>query len=131
MRASARGNKGGFSALSILGALFSAPAGFLGGLVLGVVAPVGAVAGIVGGVYLFTKKVPCVGEVMTDEASGERSVTLKLMTPDEARAALEVRKAEFKEMWDKLSAGLAEVTGQAGEKSPSPEQADDGSRSGA
>ncbi|UCC61947.1 MAG: hypothetical protein JSV36_14295 [Anaerolineae bacterium] len=128
MRASARGKKGGCSALSILGALLSAPAGFLSGLVLGVVAPVGALAGIVGGVYLFTKKVACVGQVMTDKASGERSVTLKLMTPDEARTALEVHKAEFKEMWDRLSASLAEVTGQAGEKSPPPEQADNDSQ---
>jgi hypothetical protein len=116
MPASAKRKKRGFSTLPILGPLLSAPISFLNGFVVGVVAPVSVVAGVVGGVYLFTKRVPFISQrTAGGEATGERRLTLELMTPDEARAALEVHQAEFKAMWDKLSAELVEVTGQTRE----------------
>ena len=125
MQASAKRKKKGFSTLPVLGPLLAAPASFVNGFIVGVVAPVSAVAGVVGGVYLFTKRVLFISQVAADEATGERKLTLELMTPDEARAALEVYKAEFKEMWDKLSAEFVEVTGQTREESSPYEQADD------
>jgi len=59
-------SKAWFSLRSILGELLSVPLNFLGGLIVGLIAPVIAVAGVVGGVYLFTKKVPFVSQVEAD-----------------------------------------------------------------
>ena len=105
------------SLLSFLSELLSVPVNFIGGLVVGLIAPVVAVAGIVGGVYLFTKKVPFFSQVTVDEASGERSLTLSLMAPGEARSAFESRLAELKAAWSKVMKDLAEITRQANEES--------------
>lgn len=105
---------------SILGSLLSVPINFLGGLIVGLTAPLVAVAGIVGGVYLFTKKVPSISQVTADEATGERSLTLKLMAPDEAKAAFEARLAELEEVWVKVKSELEEMTRQAEQGSPPP-----------
>lgn len=107
---------------SVLVGLLSVPLNFLGGLVVGLTAPVIAVAGVLGGVYLFTKKVPFVSQVDTDDVTGERSLTLTLMEPGDAKAALEARQAELKEALVKIKGELAEITRQASEKPPSPEE---------
>jgi hypothetical protein len=112
----------GTSPRSILGGLLSVPANFFGGLIVGLTAPVIAVAGIVGGVYLFTKKVPFVSQVTADEATGERSLTLKLMTPDEAKVALEARRAELKEVWAGVKTELEEAARRVEAGSPSTEK---------
>jgi hypothetical protein len=119
---SRRKGKTGTSPRSILSELLSVPLNFFGGLTVGLAAPLIAVAGIVGGVYLFTKKVPFVSQVTTDETTGERSLTLKLMAPGEAKAALEARQTELKEAWAKLKCELAELSRQASEGSPSTEE---------
>jgi len=119
---SKRTNKREFSLRSILGELLSVPLSFFGGLAVGLAAPLIAVAGIVGGVYLFTKKVPFVSQVTTDETTGERRLTLNLMAPREAKAALEARQAELKEAWAKLKSELAEMARQASEGSPPTEE---------
>jgi hypothetical protein len=98
---------------SILGGLLSVPINFFGGLIVGLTAPLVAVAGIVGGVYLFTKKVLSISQVTADEATGERSLTLQLMAPDEAKAAFEARLAELEEVWVKVKSELEEMTRQA------------------
>jgi hypothetical protein len=105
--------------LSILRELLSVPVNFFGGLAVGLVAPVAAVAGIVGGVYLFTKKVPFFRQATADETTGERSLTLSLMTPDEAKSAFESRLAELKTAWNEVMKDLAEISRQAGEESGS------------
>jgi hypothetical protein len=102
-----------FSLLSLLSELLSVPINFLGGLAVGLIAPVAAVAGIVGGVYLFTKKVPFFSQVTTDEGTGERSLTLKLMAPNEAQAALKARQAELQDAWARVKKELTEVARQA------------------
>lgn len=107
--------KMGIRLFLLLGELLSVPVNFFGGLVVGLVAPVAAVAGVVGGVYLFTKKVPFFSQVTADEATGERSLTLKLMTPAEAQAALKGRLAELKDGWGRVKEDLAEVTRQVTE----------------
>ena len=58
----------------------------------------------------------------TDDATGERSLTLKLMAPGEAKAALEARQTELKEAWAKLKSELAEMARQASEGSPPTEE---------
>lgn len=122
MSAKSKKKKGG-TLLSLLGDLLSAPVSFLGGLMVGLITPVAAVAGIVGGVYLFTKKVPCFSQTTPDETIGERSLTLKLTSPDKARAAFEGQLAELKEAWARIAPDLAEITRQADEETPSEETA--------
>jgi hypothetical protein len=104
------------SFFSLLGELLSVPINFLGGLIVGLALPVAAVAGVVGGVYLFTKKVPFFSQVTADEATGERSLELELMSPEEAQAAFSGRLAELKETWARVRADLTEMARRAGEE---------------
>jgi hypothetical protein len=113
MPARSKKHEADFSLLSLLGELLSVPVNFFGGLVVGLVAPVAAVAGIVGGIYLFTKKVPFFSQVTTDKDTGERSLTLKLMTASEAQAALKTRQAELQDAWARVKKELTEVARQA------------------
>lgn len=115
-------DKATMSLFSFVGELLSVPVSFFGGLVVGLIAPVAALAGIVGGVYLFTKKVPFASQVVEDEASGERSLTLTLMPPDEAQAAFQARLAELKDAWARIREDLAEVTCQTDDKPRSSEE---------
>ena len=115
-------DKARFLLRSILGGLLSVPLNFFGGLVIGLTAPLIAVAGVLGGVYLFTKKVPFVSQVDTDDTTGERSLTLRLMPAGEAKAALEARQAELREALARVKTELAGITRQASETSdPTPE----------
>ena len=122
MPARSKREEGSF--FSLLGDLLSVPINFLGGLIVGLVLPVAAVAGVVGGVYLFTKKVPFFSQETADEATGERSLELKLMAPEEAQAAFSGRLAELKETWAKVKADLTEMARQAGEVPLSSEEVD-------
>jgi hypothetical protein len=97
---------------SFLGTLGAIPLNFLAGLIVGLTAPLAVLAGVVGSVYLFTQKVPAISQVGADEATGERSLTLKLMPPDEARAALEAPMAELKETWARLASELSAMASQ-------------------
>ena len=110
--------------MEVLGELLSVPLNFLGGLVIGLIAPLIAVAGVLGGVYLFTKKVPFVSQVDVNDITGERSLTLELMAPSEAKAALEARQAELKEALTRVKNELAEITRQASEEPLPPRSAD-------
>ena len=115
-------DKARFLLRPILGELLSVPLNFLGGLVIGLTAPLITVAGVLGGVYLFTKKVPFVSQVDTDDTTGERSLTLRLMPAGEAKAALEARQAELREALTRVKTELAGITRQASETSdPTPE----------
>jgi hypothetical protein len=73
--------------LPVLGALFAVfaiPCNLLLGFVVGLLAPVAAIAGMVAGVRLATGKVPFLGHIWESE-DGERHLSLKLVSPDEAR----------------------------------------------
>lgn len=68
-----------------LAALLAAPRDFLLGLIGGLVAPVLALAGAVGLLYLLTRKLPAIAEVT--RASGEREKTIVLASQTQARAS--------------------------------------------
>jgi len=121
MRSKLSKKKAKISLLSVLGKLLSVPVSFFGGLLVGLIAPLAAVAGIVGGVYLFTKKIPFFSQVEGEQAAGERSLILKLMPPDEAQAALVARQAELKKSWSKIREELVQITRQANEDPLAPE----------
>lgn len=97
---------------SLLGTLGAVPLNFLAGLIVGLASPLAVLAGVVGSVYLFTQKVPAISLAGADETTGERSLTLKLMPPDEARAALEAPMAELKETWARLTSELTAMASQ-------------------
>jgi len=65
--------------------LLTVPRAFLHGLIGGLAAPILALAGAVGLLYLFTHKLPAIAEVT--RASGGRENTLVLAAQTQARAS--------------------------------------------
>lgn len=72
-----------FAAVSIVYNIFAVPYNFLLGFIVGVGAPVAAVAAIVAGVRLATGKVPFLGHTYEDEEG--RHLSFKLVAPEQAR----------------------------------------------
>jgi hypothetical protein len=66
--------------------LATVPRHFLVGWLVGVLAPVAALAGIVGGIYFFTRKLPFVSGI--EEQEHGRRLVIELVEPDEARVLL-------------------------------------------
>ena len=77
---------------------------FSRGVMVGVAVPLLALAGIVAGVYLWTRKIPFLADV--EEREGERRLILKLMEPAEAQAAFGRRRAEWQSLRDRIRAGV-------------------------
>ncbi len=69
-----------------LGDLMAVPRSFVFGLLSGVLVPVAGLAGIIGGIYLLTGRVPFITQV--DEEIGERRLIVQLVEPEEARGLL-------------------------------------------
>jgi hypothetical protein len=108
----------GFPARHLLGGLLSLPASFLAGLVVGLAAPLAALAGIVGGVYLFTNKVPFFRHEPADPETGARTLlTLQLMSRAEAQAALEAWRADLEGTWS----AVEEIAQEAAQAEAEPE----------
>ncbi len=76
----------------IVGNLLAFPLNLISGYLVGLLAPVAGLAAIVGGIYLLTRQVPFVSHTYSDDEGGQR-LSLKLMPPDQARAAF-VREKE-------------------------------------
>jgi hypothetical protein len=74
--------------------ILAIPLNFASGFVLGLAAPLAAIAAVVAGVRLLTGKVPYLGHVWEDEESG-RHLSFKLASPDEVRDLFEVQKEEI------------------------------------
>ncbi len=66
--------------------LTTVPRHFFVGWLVGLLAPVAALAGIVAGVYFFTKKVPFISGI--EEQEHGRRLVIDLVEPDEARMLL-------------------------------------------
>ena len=78
----------------VLGSLLALPFDFISGYLVGLLAPVAALAAIVGGIYLLTRKVPFLSHTWPDrDAEGEQHLALKLMPPEQAQAVF-VREKE-------------------------------------
>lgn len=73
------------------------------GVLIGMGLPLLALAGIVGGIYLWTRKIPFLADI--EERGGERRLILKLMEPAEAQAAYRRRRAEFKTLRERVRTG--------------------------
>jgi hypothetical protein len=67
--------------------LMAVPRSFFLGWLAGLLVPVAGLAGIVAGIYLFTRKVPIVSQI--DEEEGERHLVVKLAEVEEARGLLQ------------------------------------------
>jgi len=76
----------------VLGDLLALPFNLIAGYFVGLLAPVAALAAIVGGIYLLTRKVPFLSHTSPDDEGGQR-LSLKLMPPDQAQAVF-VREKE-------------------------------------
>jgi hypothetical protein len=81
-------------ALDAVLALIAIPVSLLSGFFIGLAAPVAAIAGMVACVRLATGKVPVLGHVFVDE-DGERHLSLKLVSPDEAQMLYTEHKERF------------------------------------
>jgi hypothetical protein len=82
------------SSFPVLGTIFDVVAilfNLLSGFVLGLIAPVVAVAAIVAGIRSLTGQVPFLGAYSKDE-EGARQLSLRLMSTEQARAAYEDHK---------------------------------------
>lgn len=97
-------SKGGFPAFSILYNLIAIPYNFLIGFIVGVAAPIAAIAGIVAGIRLLTNKVPFLNQV--GDADGDTMLTLKLVPVDQA---LDLYTEEKDRLFDELSDFQAEI----------------------
>jgi hypothetical protein len=67
--------------------LMAVPRSFVLGWLAGLLVPMAGLAGIVAGIYLFTRKVPIVAQI--DEEAGERRLIVRLVAADEARGLLQ------------------------------------------
>jgi hypothetical protein len=69
---------------SVMDEFMAVPRNFIFGLMVGLLVPVAAIAGVVAGIYLFTRKVPFIAEIVEEDE--ERHLILKLVEPEEARS---------------------------------------------
>jgi hypothetical protein len=74
------------------------------GVLVGTAVPLLALAGIVAGIYLWTRKIPFLADV--EEREGERRLVLKLMESAEAQAAFGHRRAEWQALRNRIRAGV-------------------------
>jgi len=96
----------------ILGSFLALPFDFIAGYLVGLLAPVAAVAAIVGGIYLFTRRVPFLSHTWPDDEGGQH-LSLKLMPPDQARAAFVREKERISADLSTMSAEIKTLVEQA------------------
>ena len=106
-------------AFPILGTAFdliAIPFNFLSGYLIGVVAPIAAIAAIVAGIRFLTGQVPFLGDLAEDEEGGRR-LSLQLMSTEQAKVQFEEQKeligAEIVQMKDEIQAIIEEAKADA------------------
>lgn len=92
-------NDEGFPVLKLLYNVVAIPYLFFIGFVVGIAAPVAAIAGVVAGVRLLTGKVPFLSQ--SEDVEGERTLNLRLVPPEEVSDL-------FAEQKEKISTDLAD-----------------------
>lgn len=106
-------NDGDFPVFSILCNIFAIPYNFLIGFVVGVVAPVAAIAAMVAGVRLLTGKVPFLTPEEDDE--GEERLSISLVPEDQVGELFEEQKekigGDLKKMQAEIKAIIEEAKG--------------------
>jgi 16S rRNA C1402 (ribose-2'-O) methylase RsmI len=107
-----------FPAVSMVYNIFAIPYNFLLGFIVGVFAPVAAVAAMVAGVRLVTGKVPFLGHTYEDE--GGRHLSFKLVAPEQAQELFTEHKErigdDLSRMQAEIKAILEEARSQAREE---------------
>ncbi len=101
---------------SVLGGLLqivTLPSSFLAGFMVGLAAPVVAVAGLVGGVRLLTGKVPFLGHLWQDETTGERHLSFKLVAPEQVGELLARHKEQIGGDLSRMQAEIKRIVEQA------------------
>lgn len=63
--------------------LMAVPLNLLFGWIVGLLVPVTTLAGIVAGIYFFTRQIPFITQI--EEEGGERRLVVELVEPEEAR----------------------------------------------
>jgi hypothetical protein len=92
-------NDDGFPVLGLLYNVVAIPYLFFIGFLVGIAAPLAAIAGVVGGIRLLTGKVPFLSQ--SEDVDGERMLNLRLVPPEQVGDL-------FAEQKDKISGDLAE-----------------------
>ncbi len=83
----------------------------LAGFIVGLLAPVAGLAGMVGGVYLLTGKFPFLGHIFEDESG--RHLSLKLVSPEEAQELAVTYKEQFGDDWARMQEQIRALTEEA------------------
>jgi hypothetical protein len=91
--------------------LFGLAYNLLAGFTVGLLAPVAGLAGMVGGVYLVTGKVPFLGHIYEDEAG--RRLSLKLVSPEEAQDLAVTYKEQFGDDWARMQEQIRALSQEA------------------
>ena len=81
--------------------LMAVPRHFVAGWLVGILVPAAGLAGIVAGIYMFTRRIPFITQV-EEEETGERRLILKLVEPDEARDLAQRGKEAAKAFGDEI-----------------------------
>lgn len=98
--------------LASLFAVFAIPCNLLSGFLIGLLAPVAAIAGMVAGIRLVTGKVPFLGHIWEAE-DGERHLSFKLVSPDEAQELYSEHKERFSDELGPMKAEIKAIIEQA------------------
>lgn len=110
----AKTDKSGFAAASIAYNIFAIPYNFLMGFIVGVGAPVAAVAAMVAGVRLVTGKVPFLGHTYEDEEG--RHLSFKLVAPEQAQELFTEHKGRIGDDLGGLQAEIKAIFEEARSK---------------
>jgi hypothetical protein len=92
-------NDEGFPVFKLLYNVVAIPYLFFIGFIVGIAAPVAAIAGVVAGVRLLTGKVPFLSQ--SEDVEGERTLNLRLVPPEDVSEL-------FAEQKEKISTDLAD-----------------------
>jgi hypothetical protein len=99
----------------VLSSLLTFPFKLIAGYLVGLLTPVAALTAVVGGVYFLTRKVPFLSHTWPDDEGGQH-LSLKLMSPDQAKAAFVREKerisADLNAMSDQIKAFAEQASRQ-------------------
>jgi hypothetical protein len=95
---------------SVTDEFMAVPRNFIFGLLFGLLVPMASVAGVVAGIYLFTKKVPFITEIVEEDE--ERHLILKLVEPEEARSLFQTGREAVQAFGDEVRVELEVETEQ-------------------
>jgi hypothetical protein len=98
--------------LGVVFDILAVPCNLLSGFITGLVAPVAAIAAMVGIVRLLTGKVPFLGQVWEDEEGG-RHLSLRLVPPEQVAELFAEQKEEIGGDLTKMQADLKAIIEEA------------------